>query len=126
MIEVFGPPARGLHFVLANGFHFHHLSIVSIKTSMGELRPGDRAVITEVRGDRGLACRLMEMGLLPGTTVEAVRIAPFGDPVEYRLRGYMLSLRRAEASAVSVDRVLPREEGERARANAPARGKESR
>ena len=44
----------------------------------------------------------MEMGLLPGTRIEMVRRAPFGDPLEIRLRGYLLSLRSADAAEVSL------------------------
>ncbi len=44
----------------------------------------------------------MEMGLLPGTEVRVVRVAPLGDPIELRIRGYALSLRRAEAAKITV------------------------
>lgn len=46
--------------------------------------------------------RLLELGLLPGTKVTLIRRAPMGDPIELRLRGYSLSIREAEASAVEV------------------------
>jgi ferrous iron transport protein A len=46
--------------------------------------------------------RLMEMGLLPGTRIHVVRVAPLGDPLELRVRGYSLSLRRAEAAQITV------------------------
>lgn len=44
----------------------------------------------------------MEMGLLPGTEVRVVRVAPLGDPVELRLRDYSLSVRRSEAARIAV------------------------
>jgi ferrous iron transport protein A len=44
----------------------------------------------------------MEMGLIPGVAVRMVKAAPFGDPVEVRLRGYSLALRKSEASAVDI------------------------
>jgi Fe2+ transport system protein FeoA len=44
------------------------------------------------------------MGLLPGTRVEVVRVAPFGDPIELTLRGYALSIRLAEAMLIEVSR----------------------
>ena len=44
----------------------------------------------------------MEMGLLPGTSVRLVRVAPLGDPIELRLRDYSLSVRRSEAARISV------------------------
>lgn len=47
--------------------------------------------------------RLREMGLLPGTTITFVRAAPLGDPLEFKLRGYHLTLRRAEAEQITID-----------------------
>jgi Fe2+ transport system protein FeoA len=46
--------------------------------------------------------RLREMGLLPGTRVTLVRVAPLGDPIEIQVRGYRLSLRKSEASQVEL------------------------
>jgi ferrous iron transport protein A len=47
------------------------------------------------------------MGMVPGADVEAIRVAPLGDPVEYRVKGYALSMRRAEAGNIEV---VPEEE----------------
>ena len=55
-----------------------------------------------VKCDRRLTRRLLEMGLLPGTRVRVVRVAPLGDPIELRLRDYALSVRRSEASRIAV------------------------
>lgn len=49
--------------------------------------------------------RLLELGLTTGATVELVRFAPLGDPIEIRVRGYLLSLRRTEAAGVHVTRA---------------------
>ncbi len=72
---------------------------------LGLLRPGDSAVIRRVGCERGLARRLMELGLLPGTPVSVTRVAPLGDPLELRVRDFSLSIRRAEAAAVEVTDV---------------------
>lgn len=48
--------------------------------------------------------RLLEMGLLPGTRVEIVRLAPLGDPMDLRVRGFHLSVRKHEAASVLVTR----------------------
>ena len=48
----------------------------------------------------------MEMGLLPGTTVVVQRIAPLGDPIELRLRGFSMSIRRSEAERIEIDEPL--------------------
>jgi Fe2+ transport system protein FeoA len=73
-------------------------------TPLGALRPGESATIHQVRCARPVARRLLEMGLLPGTRVKVLRTAPLGDPVELELRGYALSIRRAEAMAIDVVR----------------------
>ncbi|UJR80173.1 FeoA family protein [Sandaracinus amylolyticus] len=72
-----------------------------VKT-LADLRVGDEAVVSDVGGDRGVARRLMEMGVLPGTRVRIARVAPLGDPIEIRVRSYSLSIRRAEARGVYV------------------------
>ena len=59
--------------------------------------------MTEVGGDADAARRLMDLGLIRGTTVEMVRRAPLGDPMEVRVRGFMLTLRRAEAEHITVE-----------------------
>jgi ferrous iron transport protein A len=70
---------------------------------LGELKPGERGRVVMVGGERDAARRLMDLGLIRGTTVEVVRAAPLGDPIEVRLRGFMLSLRRAEAEHITVE-----------------------
>jgi ferrous iron transport protein A len=45
----------------------------------------------------------MDLGLIRGTTLEVIRVAPLGDPLEVRLRGFMLTLRRTEAEHITVD-----------------------
>jgi ferrous iron transport protein A len=69
---------------------------------LDELSPGESGVIVSVDGDAAIARRLMELGLVPGTSVEVVRHAPLGDPVELRLRRVHLSIRRSEAAHIHV------------------------
>ena len=68
-----------------------------------ELRSGQIGVVTEVSGDDAIAVRLMEMGLVEGTPLSFVGAAPLGDPLEFRVRGYRLSLRKVEAGRVSIE-----------------------
>ena len=78
--------------------------------TLDRLPIGESAVVHRVDCARRVGGRLMEMGLLPGTRIEMVRRAPFGDPLEIRLRGYLLSLRSADAAEVSLaplDQVAP-------------------
>ena len=67
--------------------------------------PGDKARVLEIRGDDEAADRLMEMGLVEETPVEIVRFAPMGDPIEIAVRGYHLTLRKAEAKNVEVEKI---------------------
>ena len=81
--------------------------------------PGDQGqvgqvyTVTRVGGQGAARRRLLDFGVLPGTVVEIIRAAPLGDPVELRLRGYTLTLRRADGAQVTVEpgRQLRREEG---------------
>jgi len=73
-----------------------------MKPSLVDLPFGRHAEIVSIDCGRSLSRRLMEMGLLPGTRVRVVRVAPLGDPIELRLRNYSLSLRRAEAARIAV------------------------
>ena len=70
--------------------------------SLASLTPGTKAVVLEIRIPPQQRARLLEMGLLVGTTVELVRFAPLGDPLELKFRGYNLSLRKHEAELVLV------------------------
>lgn len=71
-------------------------------TTLNELRIGQRARIVDVTGDDAIAIRLMEMGLTEGEEVEFLGVAPLGDPLEFAVRGYRISLRRSEAARVVI------------------------
>lgn len=73
-----------------------------MKPSLADLAVGQQAEIVSIDCERRLSRRLMEMGLLPGTRVRVVRVAPLGDPIELRVRNYSLSVRRAEAAKIAV------------------------
>ena len=70
--------------------------------SLTELPIGQDARVTAVVGNSGITRRLMEMGVVPGVEVRVIKAAPFGDPIEVRLRGYSLAMRRSEADAIEV------------------------
>ena len=71
-------------------------------SSLDELGPGARAHICDHRGARPLWPRLADLGLVAGTSLEVLRRAPFGGPIEIELRGYRLVLRCNEAAAICV------------------------
>ena len=70
---------------------------------LADLAPGERGRVTALAGDADALRRLMDLGLIRGTTVEVVRRAPLGDPIEVKLRGFMLTLRRSEAEHITVE-----------------------
>ena len=61
---------------------------------------GKTAQIKEVGGEGALRCRLLDKGLIPGTLVTVIKIAPMGDPIELRLRGYELTIRMEDARKI--------------------------
>jgi ferrous iron transport protein A len=71
---------------------------------LSDLKLGERAKIVGVAGGDGISVRLLEMGMVPGSEVKLIGVAPLGDPLEFELRGYRLSIRRSEAARVSVIR----------------------
>ena len=71
--------------------------------TLDQLPIGQEAVITRVGGQGALRCRLLDMGLIPKTAVRVEKIAPLGDPLELRVRGYSLSLRKEDARNIGVE-----------------------
>ena len=75
--------------------------------TLGELPIGKQAVIKSVGGEGALRCRFLDMGLIPKTRVEVSKVGPMGDPIEIRLRGYELTVRKDDAAEIEV---VPEEE----------------
>ena len=71
--------------------------------TLDRLPIGQSAVIQKVGGEGALRCRLLDMGLIPGTRVQILKVAPLGDPVELMVRGYSLSIRKEDAHKIEVD-----------------------
>ena len=72
-------------------------------TTLDMLAPGESGVITAVGGTGALRHRLLDMGLTPKTAVRVDKVAPMGDPIEIRVRGYELTLRVEEAEKIEVE-----------------------
>lgn len=66
------------------------------------LKPGSAGTVVEIKVPPENRGRLLEMGLLVGTPIELVRFAPMGDPIEIKVRGYHLTLRKHEAEQIWV------------------------
>ncbi|MHC4518541.1 MAG: FeoA family protein, partial [Planctomycetota bacterium] len=67
-----------------------------------EIRPGAKCVVKSIKNRRTVAKRLIEMGLRRGSVIEVKRVAPLGDPIAVKVRGYHLSLRALEAKSIEV------------------------
>ncbi len=73
--------------------------------TLKDIEPGKSCKVTKVNFKGELHKRIMEMGLTPGTIVEVERYAPLGDPVEFKVKGYHLSLRKDEADKIEVEKI---------------------
>jgi DtxR family Mn-dependent transcriptional regulator len=118
-------PRTGSHFAEEFGFYCEHpeeeddceqcltLSLEGIRerkgrvseetTILSDLAPGTKAKIVKINGDGETRRRIVDMGMTPGTLIEVERIAPLGDPMEVKVKGYHLSLRLVEAGTVAVE-----------------------
>ncbi len=70
--------------------------------TLDELQIGKSAMITAVGGEGALRCRLLDMGLIPRTKVQIQKVAPMGDPIELRIRGYELTIRKEDAAKIEI------------------------
>ena len=75
--------------------------------TLDQIARGTLARILDITGDDTLAIRLMEMGLIEGEEISLIGAAPLGDPLEFSVRGYRLSLRASEAKRVIVEPLSP-------------------
>lgn len=75
--------------------------------SIRDLKVGDKAEIQGYVGtDKHYRHKLLSMGCTPGTVLELTRIAPLGDPIQIKIRGFVLSLRKSEASILQLVKVI--------------------
>ncbi len=74
-----------------------------LRMTLDQLENGQPATVRKIAGQGAVRRRLMDMGLIKGVSIEMVKAAPMGDPVEYLVRGYHLSLRKSEAELVEID-----------------------
>lgn len=66
---------------------------------------GTECIVKQIGGKGKIRTRILDMGLTRGTQVKVIRVAPFGDPIEFEVRGYNLSLRKEEARQVMVQEL---------------------
>lgn len=73
-----------------------------MKKTLKRMKVGEKAVVSKIEGEGPVKRRLMDMGVTKGTVVLVRKVAPFGDPIEINIRGYELTLRKAEADNIIV------------------------
>ena len=71
--------------------------------NLKEIKPGETVRVTKIGGEGPVKRRIMEMGVTKGVEVYVRKVAPLGDPVEVTVRGYELSLRKADAELIEVE-----------------------
>jgi ferrous iron transport protein A len=73
-----------------------------------ELEVGQAGRVVRVVGSDEISRRILEMGVTPGIEIRRLGAAPLGDPLEFELRGYRLSLRKTEAQHIEIDSTSPK------------------
>ena len=71
--------------------------------TLGDAKVGSTVVVTKIEGDGAYKRRIMDMGITKGSELYIRKVAPLGDPVEVTVRGYELSLRKADAEMIEVE-----------------------
>jgi len=69
---------------------------------LSELRPKEKAKVQKITGQGALKRKFLDMGIIPGSDLEVIKVAPLGDPIDIKIKGYHLSLRKDEAKDILV------------------------
>lgn len=75
---------------------------VANSSTLAQVPIGEEAQVLSIEGNTQISKRLMEMGIIPGVSVKVIKTAPFGCPMEIRVKGYHLALRKGEAETIQV------------------------
>ena len=70
---------------------------------LSEMRPKEKGKIVKVKGGGGVHRRILDMGVVTGTDIEIQRVAPLGDPIQIKVKGYNLTMRKEEAANIQVE-----------------------
>jgi len=71
--------------------------------TLGELKPNQSGIVLKVDGQGAIKKRLFDMGITPNTSITVKKMAPFGDPIEIEVRGYIMGIRKEEAKRITVE-----------------------
>ena len=72
-------------------------------STLKDARIGDTVTVTKIRGEGAIKRRIMDMGITKGTDIYVRKVAPLGDPIEVKVRGYELSIRKADAENIEIE-----------------------
>lgn len=70
--------------------------------TLKQVKPGENAVVVKLHGEGAVKRRIMDMGITKGVELHVRKVAPLGDPIEVTVRGYELSIRKADADMIEV------------------------
>ena len=73
--------------------------------TLRDIKVGESATVVKVYGEGAIRRRIMDMGITKGITIYVRKVAPLGDPIEVKVRGYELSLRKEDAAQIEVKEV---------------------
>ena len=71
--------------------------------TLRQVKVGDRVKVVKLHGEGAIKRRIMDMGITKGVDVQVRKVAPLGDPVEVTVRGYELSIRKADAEMIEIE-----------------------
>ena len=71
--------------------------------TLKDVKVGEEAVVSKLAGEGAIKRRIMDMGVTKGTQIKVKKVAPLGDPIEVTVRGYELSIRKADAQMIIVE-----------------------
>jgi Fe2+ transport system protein FeoA len=78
--------------------------VVDTMVTLSSYRPGETGTIAQICGNPEFRLRMMEMGFIKGTEVKVIKFAPLSDPIEFLIKGYHVTLRRAQANNIIMNR----------------------
>ena len=73
--------------------------------TLDKLKTDEIGVILKISGDTALKLRLLDMGFVSGTEIKMLKTAPFGDPLEFLIRGYRIALRKKDTAKIEIERI---------------------
>jgi Fe2+ transport system protein FeoA len=71
--------------------------------TLSHLKPGESGIVKKVHGCGAITRRIVDMGVIAGTRIDVKKFAPLGDPIEVKLKGFNMSLRKTEADLIEIE-----------------------